>query len=355
LRQQGYESAFDDKTLFYDVFDSKSGVALLGPPLLNLKPILSEGTIAVDGSTALDINHAELDRTSIVNVDGQMVPRKRVQVLSDEFSIHIPISPNFCSLFSGKRVLVTKSKDNALKWINDWVRFHVAEQSIDAVLIYDNESTAYGPEDVLEALNVEGIDVAVVVNWPFKFGPQGGNWDGLRNAPWDSDFCEYGVLEHARRRFLEDAAGVLNADIDELVVTSGNQNVFSMLEDSGFGVLSYAGRWIENYSYNECSPNSHSDYVHYDPGKGRATNKWALLPSKTAAATQWKTHSVSGVEMMTTEETVHRHFVGVARDWKWQRTKSRLTEANLRVDMDLKEAFMRVFPERNRKGVPVLK
>lgn len=346
LRQEGYDAAFDYKTLFYDVFESASGVTLVGPPLLNLESVLSRGVFTDGRGNRLEAWHNKMDRTAAVRLIGDCGGSHHVSLSSPSYSVSMPVNPNFSSLFQGKKVLVTKSKDNLLNWISDWVKFHVAEQGIDAVLFYDNGSSSYVPEDVLEVIAVAGVDVAVVVDWPFKFGPQGGNWDGLKGAPWDSDYCEYGIMEHARRRFLGLAAGVLNADIDELVLTEGSHTVFDLLAELDAAVLSYSGRWIEGLTQDGQVGGSHSDYVYFDPKRANTTDKWALVPSKVSGAPQWKTHWVPGVDMTKTGTTLHRHFMGVTLNWKWQRTAALPRSRNLEVDLDLREALARVFPDR---------
>lgn len=47
------------------------------------------------------------------------------------------------------------------------------------------------------------MDILFLVPWNFKYGPKGGASTGLKNAPWDSDFCQYGMMEHAKGAFPE--------------------------------------------------------------------------------------------------------------------------------------------------------
>lgn len=346
MRQDNYSELFDDKTLFYDAVASDGGVTLIGPPLLNLQKIVTEGRFTGSHGQAFEVVLLNLDRTSVVRLVSESAVSSHVSISSAALDVSAVVSPNMQYAFAGKKVLVTKSKDNKLEWIRDWVKFHVAEQGIDAVLIYDNGSTSYGPEDVLNAVSVDGVDTAIVVNWPFKFGPQGGNWNGLKDAPWDSDFCEYGILEHARRRFLEQALGVLSADVDELVMTDSKKTVFDLLDAYDAPVLSYKGRWIEAATTEDMVYGSHSDYIFTDPRRAATTDKWVLKPSKIPGAIQWKTHWIPGVDMTKTSEVVHRHFMGINSNWKWERTTRDKVGEHLIVDDELHKAFKRVFPER---------
>ena len=83
-----------------------------------------------------------------------------------------------------------------------------------------------------------GVAAAAVVDWPYPYGVP----DGRR---WDSDYCQYGVLEHARHRFLAEAQAVVNSDIDEFPVTVGGQALFDIVLHSGTGYLNYGGQWVE--------------------------------------------------------------------------------------------------------------
>lgn len=341
-RQDNYDELFDADTLFYDSIQLDGGISLVGPPLLNLEQTLTESVFSGNDGEVFQMSHSPLDRTSVIHLEGNK-HSNIVNIRSSEMSLSTIAAPNLRRLFEGRNALVTKSKDNRLSWISDWVKFHVVEQDIDAVLIYDNNSSQYGPEDVLEAISVPGIKVAVVVHWPFKFGPQGGSWNGLKGAPWDSDFCEYGIMEHARQRFLGRAGGVLNVDIDELVITEGDDTVFDVLTDLGCGAVSFTGRWIETAGRQGTSE-SFADYSYYDKRRAPTTIKWAILPTQISDATQWKTHMIAGAKMVPSRTTMHRHFMGISSDWKWQRSADRELAGHHERDHELLKAFGRVFP-----------
>ena len=116
----------------------------------------------------------------------------------------IAVRQNHCDLFRDRKVLLTLSKNNELYWIGDWVRFFARRHGCDAVLFYDNSSTKYDVSEVYETIaSIPRIEVVVVVNWPYKYGPQGTDRDvGPQKSPWDLAYSQPGVLEHARHRFL---------------------------------------------------------------------------------------------------------------------------------------------------------
>ncbi|ALG28818.1 hypothetical protein AOZ07_07340 [Glutamicibacter halophytocola] len=323
LRQVDYADKYDDDTLFYDVFRDGEKIRLAGPSLLNLKDFLSQSTFKGDGQIAKKVHLEDLDRTqnSWIEFDSNM---DSITIEDGSNLRAAKIGDSFVGLFEGKRALVTKSKDNDLRWIKDWIQFHVTIQGVNAVLLYDNMSTTYGSAELMDALNeVEGLDVAVVVEWPFKFGPQGGNWGGVRNAPWDSDFTEYGILEHARHRFLKTADLVISADIDELVMSDDGRDLVTIMDEKECGGLVYTGRWMTTAPFGSLSQESivrFKNFPYYDPSTSLTTQKWAIRPLRCASAKQWQTHLVPGANLFRTTDVKHRHFLGINSNWKTMRT-----------------------------------
>ncbi|TQL66592.1 polysaccharide pyruvyl transferase [Nocardioides albertanoniae] len=347
LRQSDYLDKFDHDTLVYDAFPvtgpAGDTVRLIGPPLLNLATSMAESVWRLDGMEATAHLH-DLNRTQGSWLSATAVGGETLSVTSGEASCSAVVSESGVDWFRDRSVLVTKSKDNDLRWITDWARFHAATQGVDAVLLYDNGSGDYRPEDVLAALDVPGIEVAVVVSWPFKFGPQGGNWEGLSDAPWDSDFCEYGILEHARHRFLSAAAGVLNHDIDELAISEDDAGAFDLLAASDSGAIRYRGRWIDTPRATTTQPPRFTDFTVYDSTQPPTTHKWAIDPRRTPDAVQWKTHSVRGVSMTSTDRIRHRHFTGITSNWKYARAADRAVLSSIhRNDDRLRDALAGVF------------
>ena len=105
----------------------------------------------------------------------------------------LDIRPSARQVFRGRRVLFTLSKNNHPTWICDWMRFHRDLHAADAVLLYDNASTIYTADALLEKMNqVSGYSSICVVSWPYKYGPAGSRPGhvGLRIQPgWRDGRC----------------------------------------------------------------------------------------------------------------------------------------------------------------------
>ena len=280
-RQPDYEASFDFRTVFYDCFSSVDGRRLIciGPPLANLaRAVLPAILRAFKKSMFSRAEIRRLDRVCQL----AFRPGSANAVLSGDLFEQRALAPqpNHCDWFRGRRVLTAISKDNHLDWIRDWAEFYVRWHGCDAVLLYDNGSTQYESAKVRDVLRaIPGVDLAVVVDWRFPFGPSGGGSaarsrtgpNGEQLAIWDSDFCQYGFLQHAHQRFLLSAAAVLNVDIDELVITAERELIFDLVQQSRTGYVNFSGIWIVNAAIN-------------DPGEARRHRQLYLSQCARAAA-----------------------------------------------------------------------
>lgn len=320
LRQSTYEEEFDFHTIFYDCFVSADGTwrIFLGPPLLNLEPIVLPAVpMSFNCRTSSDIILKNYDlRTSQLWL---RTWKNRVNLPAGLFrQSEIAIQPNYFRLFRDRKVLLTLSKDNDLQWIRDWVHFFVRKHGADAVLFYDNNSTKYEICDIQEAiLSIPGVEAATVVPWPYKYGPQG--WSHEPRLPWDSNFSQSGVLEHARLRFLSLAQAVINADIDELVLTKDGTSVFELVDKSNTGYLLYSGQWIEPATESTIveRPPRHSDFTYrFAAPTEQCSYKWVVAPRRSPPHAYWCTHGVAGMEPDLLSDAVsHRHFRAINTGW----------------------------------------
>lgn len=330
-RQPGYDAAFDYQTVFYDCFTPADGRSLLciGPPLANLA-----GTVVPELVRAFDsrerANVRRLDRVSELSFRPGLAVAELTAGLFAQRTL--TVQPNHCEWFRGRRVLMTKSKDNHISWIRDWAEFYARHHRCDAVLFYDNGSTQYESEKVREVLRgIPGVEVSVVVDWLFPYGPQGApGWGwawlgrtGLVHYLWDSDFSQYGVLEHAHHRFLSSASAVVSLDIDELAITAHHESIFDLVQRSRTGYLRFDSVWVENAAANDAGEaRRHRDYIYRRTPKPRpASKKWALVPSRCPPQSQWCVHLVTGMkrDRAASSHVTLRHFAAISTNWKSRR------------------------------------
>ena len=326
LRQEGYAEQFDWKTLFYDVYRVGRHVVLQGPPLLNFLDELR--TVApFDKAFRWPFPKARYFGQKKRGEIWLKSDAERIAFSCPLGDFDLAVQPNDHERFAGKRVLVTQSKNNRIAWIADWLRFHHRLQGAEAALVYDNNSTLYDCEELQGELSAAAPDMDVqVISWPFPFGPQAGPiWEMETGTPdWDSDFCQVGVLQHARFRFLQDARSVMHNDIDEMIIGSGDRTVFEAAEQSRTGMVKFDGRWITTFTEAHIDPEScrHADFVHHEgPDAELAPPKWCVQPRAFGREVTWGVHNIfgSGQNENISDEFLFRHLRGISTSWHYDR------------------------------------
>ncbi|MEB8336529.1 capsule biosynthesis protein CapZ [Streptomyces endophyticus] len=319
-RQPDYLEKFDNRTLFYDAFRLGDDVWLSGPPTNNLRAGLESADWHMDGADVSgSVSLGDWGRTQRSRITGAHPGRHLTLDLADS-RFSMVIAPDESDLFAGQRTVITKSKDNDLVWIRDFLRYYHVVHGVTGVVFYDNNSTKYRPEDVADVISsVQGITTAVVVAWNYPWGPNAGP-----NKVWDSDYCQYSLMEHGRFRYLSKAAGVINTDIDELVLTNDARPVFDHAAESESGAVSYQGRWIAKATVEPMNPLRQRRFVDYrHRASGTTTKKWTVIPELLDwQTTQWRVHSVIGSNAEASEQIHHRHYQGVNNGWKYDRAES---------------------------------
>jgi hypothetical protein len=358
FRDENFDRDFDSATLFYDaIWVNDSQVAVFAPPFLNLQNEMAATTF-VANSKRCAARARHLDRHAQIWID---VPRRcdLIEASSAIGNFDFSVSRNETERFRDCRVIFTMSKDNPIEWILDWVRFHRDIHGANAVLIYDNGSSAYDAATLSAALkSVSELRCSIVVEWPFKYGPQGNNVRGQ----WDSDFCQLGAWEHARWRFLQHARSAMNSDVDELVLSSSGQSVFEAAEQSSIGLVRYYGRWIigTDDSAHERAGDAIPRHSHFSVlmppeykrswcliwrDANKCPAKWTVVPSRCPRHAQWHVHLIRSwwASYTRTRRFCFRHFREIGSNWKYHRT-SRVSfdPAIHRTDSLLTQTFQRV-------------
>lgn len=322
LQSNDYQEKFDYKTLSFDTFFSENKIILSGPPLFGLEDFIQNGKFLLDQRDhTQNIVTTHFDRTQsnhITQVETQ--PHEFTWEYKD-ISIETQINNNFLNEFKDKKVLFTLSKNNKFEWIYDWIMFYQQYHNIDSVLFYDNNSNDYSLDELKNYLSKKELNVDIyLVPWNFKYGPQGGIYSEKGKAPWDSDFCQYGMFEHAKYRFLKYSSGVINADIDELVITPNGKSIFELLDDSK-GLL-YPGYWIQSIPLDVNKETRFFNYAYRSTEDKHSDNKWCINPTKLDDKIQWKVHSIRKTNLKKLKGIYYAHFKAINYNWKTQRVNN---------------------------------
>lgn len=334
LRHPHFAGQYDWDTLFYDVYRAGRHVVFQGPPLFNF---LDHLQAVAPFKRAFGFPWFAA-RSFALHKRGEIWLRSDADRIDLDCALgqfSISVQPDQAAKFAGRRVLTTISKDNDLRWIADWVAFYHRVHGADAVLLYNNNSNTYSLEQLQATLDQTNRDiaggtmVAQAVDWPFKFGPQGGIAaliEGV-DVPWDCDFCQIGSLQHARFRFLRRAASVLNVDIDELVLPAAGQTIFAAAETSRTGLVKFPGLWIGTHVPYGTTREScrHADYVFREQIDAReCPPKWCVVPGRgDRMKDTWSIHNLAGAKAnrFVSERFAFRHMRAITTSWKedrWQ-------------------------------------
>jgi hypothetical protein len=325
LRNARYADQFDWDTLFYDVYRVGESIVMQGPPLFNLAaPVLTAQTLR----NRFGPLFPRTRRVERINASELWLrdSSERLFLETPLGTFDIAVQPSEIQRFAGRRVLHTLSKDNEVRWIIDWIRYHERVHGADAVLFYDNGSSRYSASELqAELTDAFPAMVVVVVSWPFKYGPQGGMAGAVdgQPAPWDSDYCQAGSLQHARLRFLRGARSVLNADIDELVV--GPESIFAATEASPGGFIKFPGQWITSATPHPVTlaDSRHGNFLCRDVREtDTCPPKWCVVPSACDDRRHsWSVHNLFGsrANKQVSKDFSFRHFKAISNNWKGDR------------------------------------
>lgn len=306
LRQADYLDRFDASTLIYDAFCEGDQVRLVGPPLLNLTDSIADAEWRIDG-VRVPARLRDQDRAQSSILVATATGGETLTVGIDGAEVSSQVSESGIDWFRGRRTLLAVSSGTNPSTVADWATFHRANHDVDAVLLYVDTADAESLAALLEALDVPGIETAVVVSWTFAPGPPGGP-----KRPWDSNFAELGALEHARHRFLSSAAGVACLDVAEYVLAADGQSIFTHLAQAPSGALRFRGRRIEPISAQITAAGHRClDFRYYDPASAPNPRRWAMSPKSASDVRQWMPHNVTGTHSVETRALSYRRIAGL--------------------------------------------
>jgi hypothetical protein len=358
-RGRDFERRFDQVTLFNDVFWEDGGdfILAIGPHLpSHLDPEADVRFHCLESGHQL---HAEF-LPSREHLHGDMfriAPSRRTSAFRIMFGaqqVIVPVQPNLSPLLAGRRVLTNRCQDDPLEWLVDWAYFHAQEFGFDAIVHYDNLSTAYSPDDVRFALaNVPGIDVVIVLSWPFPMEPAHAVVPGTGQLFWQAQlkdrWAESCRLEHQRRRFLQLADFVLVADVDELLVQRNpNANIDDLFADPHVAWVKCNSELVVNTNDPRDRLMRHRDLHWVWDNQSFKTPKYLVKPNRCPDSARWWLHSISDAPWHDVPETdfTIAHFYALSTGWggKHDRTLKHIPSPETHhVDMQLRETLDRVF------------
>ena len=301
----------DGETLWYDAVRlGPERVRLVCPKLGALQALMTDASLSSSGSRVRIARIRRHRRHDIVDLTG--VRGDRLTVTHGRWQAESGLSPTRHAAFRGLNASVQISRNNRLTWIADWARYHVSAHGLQAMLLLDNGSTDYPPEAILDALRPTGLARAVVLVVPQPYGPP-------RSKAHHSGAAKYlqpAMLNLARLRYLAQARAVLNADLDELIWTTG-PTVFDAAADSALGYVSFRGTW--RLPRPDAADPRHADHTFPRADAKPCPTKYCLTPNGPIGRLPWDVHRPDWTLLLsrrTRRDLGYWHCQAITTNWK---------------------------------------
>lgn len=286
FQTETYRKFFDDRTLFYDCtyLDHSQSYLFSAPQFRGLWPVFRKA-LRVNGKPVRWLWQRQSGRSAQVMVKA---PATEISLEIDGQSYPLEFRTSLAHHFDGLNCAVTINKNNDLRWIREWVKYHISAHGLQGVVIFDNNSSAYGCEDIADVLRpIEGLRHAAILSAPY-------DWGGKVLGP--KGFVRYKFLQTAlinlvRRGCLSKARAVLNTDIDELVLSQNNLSVFDDAAARRFSYVRIAGQWVFPETADH-APAVQSQHVWRDEPPRRCQSKWCANPRALLSRIGWNVHNV---------------------------------------------------------------
>jgi hypothetical protein len=367
-RGRDFERRFDHLTLFNDVFWEADGEAVLalGPHVpAHLDP---ETEIRFfDFSSGERLEAAYLP--SRLQIHGDMyriAASQTTSALRVEFGAQqaiVAIQPNLSAILAGRRVLTNRCQNDPIEWLVDWAYYHAREFGFDAIVHYDNQSTAYSVEDVRLALSqVPGIEIVIVLAWPFPLEPPHALVPATGRIFWHRQmrdrWAESCRLEHQRRRFLAHAELVLVADVDELLIRrSAKSDLKDLFADPSIAWTRFDSELVVNTEDPPDSLVRHRDFHWVWHHQGFKTPKYLVKPDRCPDEARWWLHDIAAAPRLDIPPPDYSvaHFFALTTGWgdkKSRAAKHAPTPETHHEDIHIRATLDRVFDEDARRSLP---
>lgn len=312
-RDAAYLAGYDRRTLFYDCVRREQGdVLFTAPKFLNLWPVFRDA-LRVDGAPARGLRRHRLPKADIAILPD---PAERLALALDGAEYPLAPRPSLAARFAGLNAVVTMNRNNRLDWIVDWLRFHVSAQGLTGAVIHDNGSTDYDLDALAARVEgIAGLQAVAVISAPYPYGV-GIHRKHSRVSP---KFLQSAMLNLARLETLSRARAVLNADIDELVVSTGERTVFDAAVARRQVPVKIGGHYV--FPGDALGPDgiAQAAHVYREADPQPANRKWCIAPAAWINRFGWSVHRLGGEIFSLLPNDAHHHLLHCAAtttNWK---------------------------------------
>lgn len=336
-----YLARYDRTTLIYDcVYQADAARYLMvAPPLLNLWPALRDG-LRLDGAPVRTLRRRRHDKYEVIHF---RAPKGKLTFETGTESRPVATRPELSEPFRGLNCVATMNRDNPLEWIRDWALWLTRVHGLEGVVIFDNLSTGYTARDIAATLTeVPGLKQVAIISAPYPYGTT----DRVERGELRPNFLQPAMLNLARTAILRHARAVLNADIDELVLSRNGRSVFDAAAARPNRAVRLPVRWAYP-APDVTGPAPQRTHLFRDADKRLSNRKWCAVPSGAMSRIGWYVHHVGGELFKLLPEDFNHEVVHCrAASTGWNLRKARHAEMGaLSEDPELVRAMSRLAGE----------
>ena len=232
--------------------------------------------------------------------------------------IDLPVQAPETELFADMNVCIAERNGEPFAVIADWLRWHVTQFGLQAVLLLDREkpNKEKGLEKKLKALASElglrrfvhlkaacalGSDDLPAASHPFN-APDAPGKDRMEITP-DPQYAplvDLSIYELARWRYLARARAVMNLDLSDLLCPGADP--FGAVHDSSQGVISLIGQRIYPWRVRPKDDASFGDHICRQFEPARPNRRWCLAPSRLKPDQIWRYVRITNAEPQAGEQ-----------------------------------------------------
>lgn len=300
-------TAFDHTTLWYaavwqphPVLPVLGGrLGLITPSLVNLAEVIRTGPVLLDGVPARFQSIQDAGLYCIVWFGARRQPREvAIEVGGKRLATGV-FGPDAADFLAGQNTAVILSRNNDLRLIHDFARYHRVVHGLEAVLFFDNGSDRYGVPEIIETLERAGMARTLLVSAPQLYGTFGSGPEGQRKFSGAS--LQTALLNFARLSLVPRARAVLQCDIDEMVWCARG-TIFEAAQQSSNGFVHIPGEWV--YADPALGEDTtHADHTQRAQPAHRSPAKYCVRPDTRYARTSWAVHRLADRKLDTMAQT----------------------------------------------------
>jgi len=340
-----FEEKYDYNTLAYDAISDhkKRTITLICPKLYNFEKFANAGGFQTDQEKLRIQYFKRWHRFDEICFQYNLAPSS-LKFMYENFENNIQLSRIDQDYFNGMNCLVTKSKNNSLNWIRDWIRFHIEHHALEGLVLFDNNSDRYSIRDLHDCVSsVCGIKRFIIVPAPFRFGTF-----YRKKYVHRAKFLQVALLNIARLRFLAKANAVLSIDIDELVAPLNGSNVFEKTKKSFLGYTLFSGHWRHAPVTSNLEAR-HADHIYRTINDRCQATKYCIDPQGVLSFRPWDVHGVfrgSLKKFIISKDIHYYHCRQITTQWKYVRDPVAIDK------MVIDENLERIMSNTFRTGTP---